>query len=226
MNYAICTEYENYILGNSNSYKIVKSNMNKGDVEERTLSLLRYVFEDLLEWTPQMVRDYLTWDLLKWLKLDIAIKKIEFPSELDPQKDLFYIAHILYPKEIRYRQKDFTLQVYDKVMKGEKRKFPKGFFSMKNGQNNLKICFLYCVQQNLYDLSLKEQYLYFSDVKQANDFIKKTNLRTAYYKYYKTILELFHDSLGDAASELYYQYARFLYEISLVKGKVQHEDKN
>lgn len=225
MNYSICMEYENYILGNATSYKIIKSNMNKGDIEDRTLSLLRYVFEYLLEWTPQMVRDYISWDLLKWLKLDAAIKKIEFPVELDPNTDLFYIAHILYPDEIKYRQKDFTLQVYDKVMKGDKRKFPKGFFSMKNGQSNLKICFLYCVQQSLYDLSLKEQYMYFSDLKKANEFLKKTNLRTAYYKYYKTVLELFHDSLGNMSSELYYQYARFLYSISLVKGNID-ENKN
>lgn len=219
MNYTICTDYENYLLGNIDGYKLKQSNMNKGDLEIRTLSLLKYVFEDLLEWTPYMIRDYISWDLIHWLKLDAAIKKIEFPVELDKTKDLFYIAHILYPNLITYRKRDYTLALYCKVMRKDKKKFPKDFFSAKNGQENLKICFSYCVQQNLYDLSLKEQYLFFSNVTKANTFLKNTGLRIPYYQFYPTVLDLFHDSMGESSNELYYQYARFMLGLNQTKGK-------
>ena len=218
MNFIICAEYENYLLGNSDGYKVVQSNMNTGDINNRVISLLKYVFEDLLEWTPYMIRDYISWDLIHWLKLDSAIKKVEFPVELDKDKDLFYIAHILYPDLISYRKRDYTLALYCKVMNKEKRKFPKNFFSDKNGQDNLKICFSYCVQQNLFDLSLKEQYMYFSNVTKSNNFLKKTGLRVAYYQFYTTVLDLFHDSLGENGNELYYQYARYILGLNQTKG--------
>lgn len=218
MNYTICMDYENYILGNSAPYKLVKSDMNKGELEDRTLSLFRYVFEDLLQWTPYMIRDYISWDLIRWLKLDIAVNKIEFPVELDKNKDLFYIAHLLYPNLISYRRREYTLSLYNKVMNKEKRKFPKDFFSAKNGQENLKICFLYCVEQNLFDLSLKEQYMFFADLPKATVFLKKTGLRVPYYRFYRTVLDLFHDSLEQRANEFYYQYARFMLGLSQTKG--------
>lgn len=76
MNFIICAEYENYLLGNSDGYKVVQSNMNTGDINNRVISLLKYVFEDLLEWTPYMIRDYISWDLIHYPLIFMSINRL------------------------------------------------------------------------------------------------------------------------------------------------------
>lgn len=221
MNVSIRLDYENTLLGRQTTYKIAKKEADKGEINDRILSLLHYVFDELLEWSPSMVRDYLNWDVIEWLHLTSVINKIEFPPELDSRTDLFYIAALMYPKEITYQKRDFTLQVYEKVMSGDLIKYPKGFFSSAEGIENLQICFRYAVRQKLYNKSLKELYLFFSDYQPARKFISNANLSLPYSKHYDLPLDLFHDSLHiSERSEFYYHYAKFKYCVKMVKEKM------
>ena len=222
MNISIRLDYENTLLGHQTTYKIAKKDADKGEINDRILSLLHYVFDELLEWSPTMVRDYLNWKVIEWLHLTPVVNKIEFPPELDSKTDLFYIASLMYPKEITYRKKDFTLQVYEKVMSGDLIKYPKGFFSSAAGIENLQICFRYAVRQKLFNKSLKELYLFFSDCQLARKFINDANLKLPYSKHYDSPLDLLHESLqGNEKSEFYYHYAKFKSSVKTAKENMK-----
>lgn len=211
-------EYENVLLGNQTVYMISKRGDNKAKVEESAAELFRYVFSDILQWTPQMVRDYLTNDLIDWLKLRRAYKKLHFPPELDPATDLFYVACILYPDEIHYSKKDITLEVYEKVLNGELVKFPKGFFSEQDGIDNLKICFSYAVGQEYFMLTKEELYERFRNKKGIDEFLSKWLLRNTVYKYFESALDLLHQTLpSEDQSDLFYQHGKFLLNVQETK---------
>lgn len=58
MNYALFVEYEGILLGNTQKF----SQLSLTCLREKTTAkqILRFIFEELLEWTPEQVRDYLT----------------------------------------------------------------------------------------------------------------------------------------------------------------------
>lgn len=226
-NLSLLMEYELMMLGNQSSYNVSKKGDKPEKAEQNALLLLHYVFDDILGWTPEMVRDYLTNDLIDWLGLRRAIRKINFPPELDPAKDLFFVASVLYPKQIHYSKKELTLQVYEKLMTGKLRKYPKNFFSQAEGLTNLKICFAYAVSQKLCAYTTRDIYMFFTNPQKTDKFLKDANLNHVIYKYYEHAIEIFHDSLPESKkSELYYQYGQFIIEANKVKEIKKNGNKS
>ena len=218
MDVSIRIDYENALIGKQIVYKIAKKDNDVGEINNKVISLLHYVFDELLEWTPNMVKNYITWDLLDWLKLTPAVNKMTFPPELNPKKDLFYIAALLYPDEISYNHRDFVLQVYEKVLSKELNKYPKRFFSSATGMENLHICFKYAVLQKMYDKSLQDIYMYFSIPANARKFLNETKLQLAYKKHYDNAIDLLHMSLDyGERNDFYYHFAKFTYETNIIR---------
>lgn len=226
-NISILIDYERVLMGTGTRYVITKKNLEKEQVQENAIMLLKFVFENLLEWTPEMIQTYLNTNLIKWLHLEHAINSLHFPPELDKKKDLFYVASALYPEKIHYAKREFTLFAYQKYLDHELLKFPKNFFSEAEGMENLKICFLYIVEQRLFDLNSRERYLYFSDRKQAMAFLKNAFLLKPARTYFEDAIDLFHASLpSHEKDELFFKYAKFLRESTEIKEELQNDNPN
>lgn len=215
--YSAISEYEKYMLGHRNNYSVSSKKDNPQKKELNSLGVFRYAFEYVLGWTPEQIRDHISMELIEWLNLGRAYRKIIFPPELDPEKDLFYIAAKLYPNEIHYSRSEKILSVYQKILDKEKVKFPKNFFDGEDGLTALKICFIYYVKQKLCTLTNEELYKFFSDKPQADRFITEAKLKNHVSKQYTHAIDLLHESLPQKdRSELYYMYYKFRYEVSLV----------
>ncbi len=220
-------QYEDVLLGKRQSFQLVR----REELEEKgipnAIKMLRYVFDDLLGWTPEMVRDYLTLDLIKWLKVERAFNKIPFPPELDPKKDLFYVASVLYPDVITYRKKDFTLQVYEKVISGELKKYPKKFFNDDEGFKNIIICLRYCIAQELFSYTTEQVYELFSNPKKAAKFLTNARLKKYVDYYYSDYLDLLHETLTEEyRNSLFYNYYKFQREKNLTIEKIKEKKEN
>ena len=83
MNYALFVEYEGILLGNTQKF----SQLSLTRLREKTTAkqILRFIFEELLEWTPEQVRDYLTPQIAEQLHLTRIVHQIDFPSECNPE---------------------------------------------------------------------------------------------------------------------------------------------
>ena len=114
MNYALFVEYEGILLGNTQKF----SQLSLTRLREKTTAkqILRFIFEELLEWTPEQVRDYLTPQIAEKLHLTRIVHQIDFPSECNPETDLFYLAAFVYPERIRISKRKQVLFVYDKLI--------------------------------------------------------------------------------------------------------------
>lgn len=66
-NMGLLMEYEDILLKKRKDFSAtyIGQNASQKDIKE----LFQYVFENLLEWTPEMARDYLTMDIIQKLHL-------------------------------------------------------------------------------------------------------------------------------------------------------------
>lgn len=212
-NIGLLMEYEDILLGKRKDFS--SEYMGKGALSKDVKEILKYVYEDLLHWSPSTIRDYNNPALVKNLHLLRPIKKIPFPVELTAEEDLFYVAKYLYPDKIRCSKKNLTLRVYERIMSGDLIKFPKKFFADAEGELNLNICFQHAVSQHLCVTSIEELYNYFADKEKGVEFLKEHRLHSPFLDYYEYPIDLLHESLPSSQKNmLYYMNGRLKSEIS------------
>lgn len=163
----VLMEYEQILLGNTinSRSKFTATYISKNADDRYALHLLRYVFEEILDWSPIVTRTFLSGGLIDMLKLRVVANSIQFPPELSPKTDYFYYAWRMYPEMVHITQRELTLNVYEKVLQGMLIKYPKGFFLKLHGEINKAICLNYAIEQYLHPGSIEEIYKFFSDKK-------------------------------------------------------------
>jgi hypothetical protein len=173
------------------------------------LEIFRYAVEVYLRWTPEQVRDHLSWDTIYRMKLEPFMKYIRFPAETDETKDLFVIAHKLYPNRIRLDAREMTLIVYKRILSGELYKFPKGFFNGNKGLNRALICFQYMLIDYSGFQSIEDMYSYFACSK-GTKLLKDYKLNAISTSMFRYNIDYLHEALPSSMkNEYFYKFYRF-----------------
>lgn len=190
--------------------------------EKNALRVMKFAFENYLRWTPEELADNLNEEILKKLKLLYLVKYVRFPAELDPKEDYFYIAHKLYPEKIKYDVVESTRRVFNRVVDGNRKKFPKGFFSDSDGDERACLCFQRMLAQSeLTFHSIKETYQFFSTSK-GNSMLIKYRLYSQMHHFFGTALDFLHESLSDEErSPLWLHYYSFFNEYDQLEADKQ-----
>lgn len=200
-------EYEMILLGKRVEFS--STYIKKDTSEDEVRPLLRYVFQDLLGWGAQDIYHYATPKLIQKLHLARVIRKIEYPPELNRNKDLFYLAQIVYPESIHIPQAKLILTVYQRVLSGEMKKFPKNFFLATRSDMYLNICMEYAIEHFLPVYDLKTLYQKFSDTDWAMQFLKRVRLDDPCKSLFEYPIDMFHESLREEQKNtLYYMNGR------------------
>lgn len=208
----VLMEYGQILLGNTinSRSKFTATYISKNADDRYALHLLRYVFEEILDWSPIVTRTFLSGELIDMLKLRVVANSIQFPPELSPKTDYFYYAWRMYPEMVHITQRELTLNVYEKVLQGMLIKYPKGFFLKLHGEINKAICLNYAIEQYLHPGSIEEIYKFFSDKKKALQFLEKYRLVDIYREQYSDPLDMLHDCLNSfQKNALLYQFYKF-----------------
>lgn len=147
-NMGLLMEYEDILLKKRKDFSAtyIGQNASQKDIKE----LFQYVFENLLEWTPEMARDYLTMDTIQKLHLMRPLRKLEYPPEINIDQDLFSVAWMVYPEQIHISRHELVLNVYQKVLSDKLIKYPKKFFLEADGEVNACICLLFRSSQIIF----------------------------------------------------------------------------
>lgn len=106
-NMGLLMEYEDILLKKRKDFSAtyIGQNASQKDIKE----LFQYVFENLLEWTPEMARDYLTMDIIQKLHLMRPLRKLEYPPEINIDQDLFNVVVLPLPGQATTRSCPFTV---------------------------------------------------------------------------------------------------------------------
>jgi len=209
MQKGILFEYELILLGKKNFFSPYFFSFGNDYNERMALDVFQYAIEVYLRWSPEETATYLTIDIIKLMKLDSILKYIRFPAELIPERDLFYIAHLLYPKKVPFNEKELILRTYKEVLSGQLYKFPKEYLSDSLGMIRACICFQYMVSQYLSFKSIDDMYNHFCTSKGTKD-LKKYRLYAICTDMFEFPLDFLHEALSvRQKNEFLYHYHRF-----------------
>jgi len=140
-------EYEDVLIGGKKVISAYYFSYNASGNMKLALQIMKYAFDTYLHWSAEQLRDYLTLKVMERLKLQPLIRHIIFPVELDCNRDLFYIAWLLYPKTVHFSEKELILRVYKNLLDRKIQKYPKEFFDGMSGYRRAQVCLRYMVEQ-------------------------------------------------------------------------------
>ena len=210
---SIIMDYEQVLLGKKKAISL--SFFSQSDAANKMLAImvLRYAVKELLNWSPEEFQVKVTKELLDKLKVWQVVKYIPFPPELEPKKDLFYLALAAFPGLGRYDWYRETIRTYGYVAISKRRaRYPKNFFDGSEGKYRACFCLRYCMSNYMQFLSVEDVYITFS-TRQI-----RSTLRT--WKLEKALVELFDSNpvaFVDYAlptknrDDFYYYYYSLLY---------------
>jgi hypothetical protein len=174
----VINEYERVITGSQRVIDPYYFNGKAQDTNQRmVLMLIQYVCETYLDWTPQKMYLSLTPEVLRHWKLYSLLKFVKFPEELNKDKNIGYLAHMIYPKQVPFSNKDLCMMVYQRIESGDLKKYPKGFFSGSQGMNRVCYCLKYAIDNHLNFSAIEEMYEYFGS-ERCLGFLREHNLWT------------------------------------------------
>lgn len=219
------TEVQEILLNKRQHYSANFLDRQTGDAN--IYEALRYIFEGYLDWSPIQVRDCLTMDVVKIMKMEPLINRIPCPPELDRTRDLEYVAWHLYPETKNCNHRDLAIKVYHRLINGEISRFPKGYFDGTiKGWFRARCAFQCMLIEFMPPFeNLDSLYAYFASAK-GRDAIKKYKLLVPLRELYENPLDYLHDSLPPSQKddELYKKYQNVLRKKSRNKKQFKEGD--
>lgn len=109
--------------------------------------LCRYACEYYLHWGPKETIQKLSRPVLKMMKLDNLVEEMKLPPEISLPEKRIYLYHLMYPEYLRKIPKEFFVTaIYQSVLTGKRKEFPRCFFSGGYGaEQNARICLMYAL---------------------------------------------------------------------------------
>jgi len=208
----VLCEYDQILIGKKKSFAPTYFPFNDEQNEKLALDVFKYAVENYLEWTPEETKMYLNADIIKQMKLNFVTRFIRFPAELDPKKDFFYIAHLMYPDKIKYNTKELILNVYKKVLDGTLCKFPKEYKEGARGFMCAGVCFQYMLEQYFQFSGIEELYEYFAS-SNGMKALKQYRLASMCSEMFESPLDYLHESLPNRQKNEFL-YRRYKFEAS------------
>ena len=208
MGISLLEEYERVLLTGDKFLQSTVRTATKGMV----LELYRYAFSSLLGWSPEKTRSSMSFKILRFMRLDEFLPKITCPAELDPEKDLFYIAEAMYPQHFYVRTEERVAYTYERLRSGEIGKFPKKFFTTYMAPEYACTCLRLAIIADVDAKDVESLYMMFADKAWAKAFLKKASLLRPYesLSLYDSPVAFLHDALPkEDKSETLYRYVRF-----------------
>lgn len=203
-------EYDDVMMGNRKTFS--SALMSKEQGPALCTELLKSIFTLYLNWTPEQVRDQLTPEIVKTMKLWPLVKRLPCPPELNPQKELYYVAWHLYPQTRNVKAPELIIKLYTDLMEGRAKKFPSGYFDGNDGHLRARILFLTMVREYLPPFDgIESMYAFFAGVN-GKRCINQYKLTIPLRELYGSPLAYLHDALPDwqKDEELYEYYNAML----------------
>lgn len=129
--------------------------------EKRALRCIRYALEEILQWDADKSIKQFDRYVIKVMRLEKLLSYISFPPEV-PFGDPRYILSLLYPDKVRMNQQDLIEEVYERVLKGDGKQFPREYFVGGIGFRRFCFCLKYLIENKKTFTTVEEIYEFFN----------------------------------------------------------------
>lgn len=178
--------------------------------EADALAVVQYAVTGVLGWSPKKAFEDFNGDVVDSLKLKPVIKHIQFPRNLNPNKDYWWIISKIFPSQVEYSKENRVLEMYKRVLRGEMGQFPKSVFNSEADNVILDNLLHYYISNHLKVTSKDELYNLFSQKTKAVSVLKDAQLYNVYKSRYHSPLDWLHISLGEEGDDFLYQQGQFM----------------
>lgn len=193
--------------------------------EEDALAIVRYAVTDILGWTPEEALYGMNEEIMKQLRLDKIITYVQYPRDINKNKDYAWMIHRAFPKETSYCPKDQVLEMYKRLQNSNIDRFPKRVFVGNNGIEKLSVLLNDYISKNIPAFTISELYEYFSKFGEANKALRKAKLYYAYKDFYNTPLEYLHEALGENSDNFLYHHYQYLNTLTEMRKELKKQEK-
>lgn len=109
--------------------------------KEKIQHLIRYLIEEKLKMTPEEALEHLNKKVLQEYQLTCVSKYVPKPIEL-ADDDMSHLVYFAYPHLSQPTEEERTIRVYDEVLSGRRKTFPKNYFlNGEIGEKRAILCF-------------------------------------------------------------------------------------
>jgi len=185
-----------------------------GSGELHALYCFRYIIEDILQWSPETAIKKFDTYMIDSLGIRILTDYIEFPDEIDEATMALYILSLLYPRQVRLNEEDLIILTYKRIMTGERKQFPRDYFS--GGEGFRRACFIikYIIENNVPFTNIKDIYEFFYYDVPSKNYLINQRLKVPIYHYGIDIFDVIHAITQDYDdSDLWFNYYMFKREL-------------
>lgn len=184
--------YEKFILGK----RKISLNGSALEKESAVRDIANYIVVDLLGWDAEETEDHMTWEIIKATRFDELYKYLHFPSDIDPRKDLDYMACLAF-RGHNYNIRKQILRVYRRILNGEEERFPKKIFDGPRGNEKGAILLNEFMSNNIIAHDAEDLYKQFADSAKMNYAFRKAHIYAMAKHLYPTPLDFLHHSLSE-----------------------------
>ena len=208
----LCYLYDVVYSGRSSSilHEVSRNMLSNSDIG----FLCRYACAYYLRWGPEETIQKLSKSVLRMMKLDNLVEEMTLPPEISPPEKNMYLDFLMYQEYFeRYPKELFVTIIYQAVLKGYRKEFPRCFLSGGyGGEQNARICLVYALQTFGGCHTIRDCTQYMSS-REAIPFLRKAKLYNIMKRRYKS-------------PELYLREALMMVGILNLRELVQIPEKN
>lgn len=191
------SNFQEYLFGHKAKFHIKPSSLSPEEKEKRAYKVLQWIFEGLLQWSPEDAANHFSPKEEEIFKLKELLKYIKKPAGV-PKDDYRYYVSQIYPDQIRYNTKENAIKVWKEVERGEKTRFDKDFFLGEEGELRKTYIMEYLLDNYIPASSLYDLYEKFSHSIQINKLLTEHHLHDSWKKTYVYPIELLQRHLVNA----------------------------
>jgi len=191
---ALLKAYDDVLIGKREAFPIEL--ISKESAPYVCASLLRLIFRKYLGWTPAQVRDLLTPKVVERMCLAPLVSRIPSPPEVLRDSELYFVAWYLYPEMKNSTDAELVGKVYQDLITGKIRKFPRNYFEGGIGHSKAKYMFVIMLQEYYNGVfeSVEAMYRFFASA-EGEKAVEEHKLKQPMKMWYDSALDYFHDSI-------------------------------
>ena len=171
--------------------------------QKQAVEIIGYAITYIMHYSPSDALKFMSFDLLKRLKLSSLLKYIKIPTGLKEKDQIMFILSLCFPQTIHFDPKVNIKDIYEKVIaskdgkdKNNKYTYPKGFFGNFDSKFNAAICLQFMIMRYLHVPDINSLYELFNDREKALKILASHYLQKPAKKLYNDdTLKYLHESL-------------------------------
>ncbi len=180
--------------------------------ESLAYEVFQMAIETFLHWSPEQALARLDRKVVEKMKLDLVMSYMKLPPECEFNDDYTWILHKLYPDKIYYSEEEHVLRIYEKILSGEKYKWPKWYFSEADGHERAYICLRHMISHNMHYETPEELYEQFVTGK-GTLLMNQLGLRTVVKDEFSDPITFLYEAMfaDDPTQDFLYHYYKVKY---------------